>query len=423
MDNFKKFSLSFSAIIAMALTGCTTSDEPGPSNTIPEDQIVPFPKFALTENQLEINDNQMEFGIRFLADVAKLQKAEAKKENFAVSPMSAAMCMSMLANSVDMDTRSAITETLGCDNLEALNDYYSFMIEKLPFYNNDGILRILNSVWYNTNKSVTPQYESLMESVFHCTPTKADFGNRATIGIINKWASDATFGYIPRIVEDLDPGLSIILANALFYRSAWTYEFDKNKTELKPFHGYSGTVNVPMMHLPDGGIASANIEGTEVAMKTFKNGNAYLFILMPPAEEDIFDFAANLSVDKFREYMHSAKGGIAAIELPRFNMDKEFDMRSYLQMNNISLTHKLSEIGMGNGLNALQLKQRTSIDVNEEGAIVAATTNSMLIGSAGSGYAQDITVNRPFMYFILQGNTNAILIAGIVADLENADTL
>lgn len=420
MKCFSKYYLALPIFGVMALTGCTSSDEPGSSNTIPEDEIIPFPIFTLTEEQQAVADIENAFSIEFFADVAKDYMAKNKKENFAVSPISAAMCMSMLANSVDESTCGPILETLGVSDMSALNDYNSMLINNIQFYNNQGVLKLLNNMWYHNSAQVTADYTNLMESVFHLTPAARDFADPKTVDEINQWAFDASYGNIPEIIKKTEPAQALVLANALYFRSEWAKKFDKSLTKLSPFKGFTETVNVPMMHKDCEVMPYTNLVGAEVAVMYFKENNSYLFLILPPEDEDIYKFASNLTSDKFNLYKKSLTAHEVKLDMPRFSLDMDYDMSSYLVQKSISLQHTFSQIGLGDKPVGMTLSHHTSVEVNEDGAVVAAVTNSDLFTALPGA---TMTLNRPFLYFILERNTMSVIIAGIVADLDNADTL
>src|SRR2546426_4381430 len=82
---------------------------------------------------------------------------------------------------------------------------------------------------------------------------------------INGWVNEQTRGKIPAIVPDPVPDDAVAyLINAIYFKGAWTTQFDKTRTEPRPFTLARGAVtSVPMMthgrtitlgYLRDGGV-------------------------------------------------------------------------------------------------------------------------------------------------------------------------
>lgn len=98
-------SLTLVAISCLTFTSCS-SDEPGSdlNNENGEFEKVDFKKIEMTEADVEVARVEQAFGVKFFAGMAEEKKASNDKRNFAVSPLSATICMSMLANSTTADT-------------------------------------------------------------------------------------------------------------------------------------------------------------------------------------------------------------------------------------------------------------------------------------------------------------------------------
>lgn len=64
---------------------------------------------------------------------------------------------------------------------------------------------------------------------------------------------------------------------------------------------------------------------------------------------------------------------------------------------------------------AALIYQKTAVKVNEEGAEAAAATT--IVPEATLGQLRELTLDRPFLFFITEKSTQTILFAGRVAQL------
>lgn len=421
LQTFKKIGLLIPAITLLFSAGCS-SDEPNNENggqEIPEDELIPFTRFKLTEEEKVIADKVNDFGISFLADMAKLRVNGGERKNFAVSPLSAAMCLSMLATTANEEQRAPILELLDIEDLDALNAYNSMLIERLPFYNEHGVLTLFNNVWYHNIYSLDSQYAEAVRNIYRANTIPLDFKDKGrTIDAINQWASDRTHGRINQIVSDINEYNKIVLANALFYRCSWEEKFDKSLTKNEEFNGYTRKSMVPMMRHDEHKLMGySSYKDCQLVWNYFKEYNSYFVAILPPEGDDIFEFASNFTPDLYKGLRAYMKASMVDLRMPRFKDDVEISLSEYMDLKNITNYYDFSTIGLGEEKVPLSLTHHTSIEINEEGAVVAAVTNSDGYPSPYYPFVE-VTLNRPFVYFIMDNNTKSIYIAGIVADLE-----
>ena len=80
-------------------------------------------------------------------------------------------------------------------------------------------------------------------------------------------------------------------------------------------------------------------------------------------------------------------------------------------------TSDFSGISDDNSLYVDEIKQKTYIEVNEDGSMVAAVTGVSGITSPGfDGEKPEFIINRPFIYAIQERSSGAILFVGKIAE-------
>ena len=160
-----------------------------------------------------------------------------KNENLVVSPYSAGVALSMLAEGAEGQTKEEFNA--------ALNNCL-FKAENLG--GNDTIkVNSVNSLWVDDNFSIRNRYLFLLEKDFDALATVLNFSDPSTVQAINNWCSEHTNGKIKDIIDRLDPGSVMVLANALYFNAPWLNPFDENVTSKAVFNGSLRKSEVDMM--------------------------------------------------------------------------------------------------------------------------------------------------------------------------------
>ena len=105
------------------LAACQSDDNSSP-------QPKPRKDIALTRAEQEMMDLGTDFAFRFFNQVCK---TEVEKPNLFISPLSASLCLSMIANGASGNTLSEMTDVLGFSgySLEEMNDIFKDMQVKV----------------------------------------------------------------------------------------------------------------------------------------------------------------------------------------------------------------------------------------------------------------------------------------------------
>ena len=413
-------------LVAPFIFASCSSDEPGGNyGNNGEFEKVDFKKIEMTAADVEAAHAEQAFGIKFLAGMAEEKKATNYKKNFAVSPLSATICMSMLANSTTADTYSSIVNMLGYTDLDALNSFNAKLLDYLPVYNDVMKLALANNVWFsNKYPSTSAEYTTKMTDIFKATPSSVDFSKSSTVDALNNWADANTFGMIPTIVEDIDPKTNMMMANALYFKSCWEEKFDVSNTVDGTFNSANGPVTTPLMSMST--IAAYyEADGVKVLTLPFKNNRAYMQFVLPPEGTDILDYVANMTYSDFQKMndLKSQKAWIVKIALPRFKSTSNVALNSTFEKMGVStMGMDIAPTGIGNGapMDAI-ISHFTAIDVNEEGAEAAAVTLTAGYTSPNVTRKTEFIADRPFAYFIVEEATGSILMAGVVQDPTQKD--
>lgn len=222
---------------------------------------------------------------------------------------------------------------------------------------------------------------------------------------------------IPEILDELSGNTAAVLANALYFRSAWAQPFNTKETDKTTFKGMNGNKNVDMMYLRGMQHYCEGNDFQAVRMQ-FGFGIFEATVFLPAEGVDINDFIAKGEWAKELQYTDKT----IDYYLPRFKFDSpKMQLTELLKdMGLKSLDRDIFEMFEQRPGGDHKIYQRTSIEFNEEGAQGAAVTWNQMDGAYDPGYKPTIPVmrvDRPFIFTITAIPTGATLFIGRISDI------
>ncbi|MDE6717455.1 MAG: hypothetical protein K2J70_04600 [Muribaculaceae bacterium] len=374
---------------------------------------VPYKRLEFSGSQWAVNQGASDFALRFLK-----QLENQSDGNVMVSPLGLHIGLSMVANGADEEGRQEILDILGCSDLRSLNDYYNHIIPVLSEADNQITFKSANSLW--TQEGFTPGEEFLKK----LTDTfKADFfpevlGSEENRRNINIWCSENTNGMIPEFLKSpLDSVTTLALFNALYFNGKWTDVFDPENTYKETYYSVSRKDNIDMMHATGKMLCHETEKGIELSLP-YGNGTYSFNVLLPNEGISIQDYLSEttgLGV--------SYEEREVRLTIPKFSLTVENDnLVPILKELGISSVFNsscgLPEIGKGIFLN--QVKQTSTITVDESGAEAAGVSGFYICTASGEESKPlpilDVIINRPFIFSITAHN-QIVIFAGVVREL------
>lgn len=410
----KKITLLLCATLAGAvLPGC--SDE----NKGSVEGIIDVPTTAditLSRSEQDINEGINKFAFDFFNAAARAGR-HTEDGNLAVSPLSAAINLALLANSGDDALTANIDRALGYGDIATLNSTCNKLMRFLPNGSGDSEMAIANSVWYDDVYSVSADYKNILNDIFYAEVNSADFGDKATAELIDKWCAAKTRGIIPSITDKLPP-TELAFLNALYYNGKWQTPFEKEDTKYKDFHGTSHTSIVKMMHTTRDGVYYEMNRCAAISLP-FKGDYEMVFIL-PDEGTTADELSATLSAADFAA--KDSYPGKIRLDVPRFTVQSENDLDPVFDAMGISTTFSsMDKMGLGDIQGSFTTRQNTSISVDEDGAVVASVTMSSMPTDANINSRGELILDRPFLYLLRNTVTGSILLAGRINNLPDAE--
>jgi serpin B len=247
-----------------------------------------------------------------------------------------------------------------------------------------------------------------------------DFNDPNTVNIINDWVKQNTNSKIDKIIDQTSNDMIMYLINAIYYKGTWKYQFDKTRTADFPFYlpGTDGIQRKMMLQETDlEYYSSSNYTAVDLP---YGNNSYRMRIILPNNNSDVETILQNMNPDEFNMITGNMNKQHCVLKMPLFKLSFEMMLNDVLK--NIGMKKAFdpiqadfTNINKNGGLFISEVKQKTFIDVNEEGTEAAAVTSigvkatSIHGGNDGPVY---INVERPFLFMIYESNSNTILFMG-----------
>lgn len=419
-----KKTLLLGIVIALGLAACSNESQEATVIERPEQigEFVDVPLSAQQKAQVPtLND--------FALDLTRLMAVENK--NFVVSPLSVAFLLGMLDEGAEGETQVEIVRTLGLGNAsrEDVNKLMAALLGYTSSADEQVTVAYANNVTLNSTKNylLSESFGNAMKQYYDASLFSLDFTKPEALTTINNWSNKHSNGLIPSIIDKLDENAVMCLLNAIYFKGAWVHPFDNANTSGFPFKNGKGKwTDIKMMN--EERTANYSEESNFKALKLpIGNGTYSMTLILPVNEKSVEDILSglkgkNLLQISFEEHEVDMRIPIFKTEsntdlislLSRMGIEKVFDI------NSSQLTRMVTNAE--NPLYVALMKQKTQLGINEEGTEGSAVTLAELYdGSAGTGTeSQTYTfyANHPFVYFISDKDSGAILFMGVFAGEE-----
>jgi serpin B len=344
------------------------------------------------------------------------------KANHLVSPLSAMICLSMLANGARGETLSQMETALGMSIHDLNRALYAFTSNL--YVGEDCKVSLADSIWYREGGNFTVREEFLQTCAdwYEAQQYAAPF-DETTRKDINNWVKKYTDGMIDTMLDEPIPADTVMyVINALVFDAKWQKEYEKKDITPREFTSRSGSkTTVDMMHSEES--FYLDLEGGRGFAKAYK-GDAYSFVgLLPDEGTDVYDFAATLTGEAWLAAWSGALRRSVEVRIPEFTYDSSMALKPALEQMGMT---DLFSAGVSDlsGISEHPLYcdgvyQKTYIEVSRHGTRAAAITwGENKECSAAPEERLFVYLDRPFVYAIVDNQTGLPLFWGIVTELK-----
>lgn len=354
------------------------------------------------------------------------QVARSKPDaNVFISPFSVSCALQMAGNGAAGETRTEMERVLKTAGMPAefLNASYRDLARKLAG-RQDVELDLASGLWCQQGFHIKPVFAEANRKYFQAELAEVNFGSPESARVINSWAGQHTKGKIREVVQfPFPPPTRLILANAIYFKGAWAEPFKKGLTRPRDFHLATGLSKPSPMMTQDGKFSYQETPGYQAVKLPYKGG-LQMELYLPRTNSTPQELAAGfMGNSTWRDTVQAGFSRWAGVvTLPKFKIEYEVELNDPLKA--LGMRRAFSEganfSGMADGALFIgSVKQKSYVDVNEEGTEAAAVTvvavHALAVESPPSQHFA-MVLDRPFFFVISDVNTGSILFMGIVND-------
>jgi serine protease inhibitor len=362
------------------------------------------------------------FAFKLLKEIAREQPGT----NVFISPYSASTVLQMVCNGAAGQTKEEMQRVLKTSGLapETLNAANRDCYKAINTQGGSNvILTTANAVWYRKEVVVKPEFISCNEDFFGATVEPLDFADPRCADIMNGWAREKTYGKINAIADGLiDPATDLFLANAVYFKGKWQDPFDAKATRDRVFYLRGGPQRKHPMMEQGRRFAYRRGTGYQAVRLPYQGWSLAMYVFLPDVGSGPEHLIGIMSSETWRRV---TKPGFnerqGTLVLPRFKMEYGVELRRPLMALGMRTAFGLADFSgiAGRPLFISAVRQRTFIEVNEEGTEAAAVSGIPVPESAiqeDPPKPFEMIVDRPFLFLVEDQETGTILFMGIVFD-------
>lgn len=427
--------LAICAVCTVALTGCSNEpDDPQSSeNETPvvieeNGEMSYISSLGLTTQEKNVVERNNAFAWDFFGK----RVDENRDNNVAVSPLSASIALTMLANGAfeDSKARAEIVNALGYAGIDMadVNSCVMKLADGIDRLDEDVELALANSLWVDS-KSLTlnPEYVAILKKDF--AAESYPIIQEKFVDDVNHWCDVKTRGMIKQLLPNDYKPQDMSLINATYFKGAWSksYGFDEKRTAKGSFIGRDGVVSYHDFMIGVQKYRVYSNETMEAIEMPFGNGNYQFCMIRPLSDKTINDCIDVLKDGEWNNFISSAyKPEYLEVKLPKFDIEAGGGIKELLASMGMEYALKQCDyyFATPKGLVVGDILHKTRLRVNEEGAEAAGVTDINMEAGAPDPSEEDDTItvrpfylDHPFIYLIREKSSGAILFIGCINNL------
>ena len=372
------------------------------------------------ETDAEFIDAQMRFALSLFQNSV----TESENQNVLVSPLSVMLSLSMTANGASAQTKTEMEQVLGSGiKMEDLNAYLKGYAKKLT-ENGKVKFQIANSIWLKDSPDfiANPDFLQIVADYYGADVFKAPFDD-TTLSDINYWVKENTDGMIEKMLDELGENSIMYLINTLLFDAEWSNPYTEGAVHQKTFTNILGAEKkVPMMYSEE----RRYLEDEDAIgfVKSYKGGKYKFAALLPNEGVNIYDYIAGMTSERLTSVLaNSILCDVNAV-LPKFSYDYSIEMSKVLtEMGIVSAFGEnadFSALGSSSVEGPTHIEKvlhKSFITVDTFGTKAGAVTSTGMETESAPMDPKNVTLDRPFVYMIIDAETNLPIFIGAVTDI------
>lgn len=387
----------------------------------------------------------------FTVDLYRQLRESEQENNVFFSPYSVSIAIAMAYAGAEGKTETQIREalrwTLDEETLHPAFNRLSRLIEENPVSGEESTttatgsdepvplrIRVANAIWGQQGFPFEESYLEIIAKHYGSGLQTVNFtGNaKAARESINEWVRNETEGKISELVgpESVTEMTRLVLTNAIYFQASWKSPFNPEKTAAREFTGIDdSTAQMPMME-KTASLPHAEVDGHQIVKLPYVKSSASMVVILP-AEGEFVSLRKSLNPKRFTTFTDALSPSEGRLVLPKFEYATSLSLPSELSAMGMSHAFKPESADFSGMYDEKEVSQNLYLQdvihtafvaVDEQGTeAAAATAASAGIVSTGPSSPWEMIVDRPFLFFIQDEETDTIIFAGDFSTPKQAE--
>jgi serpin B len=289
-----------------------------------------------------------------------------------------------------------------------------------------------NALFIQQEHDLLKPFSKFLHDHYRAEPQGVDFIERPATArkVINDWAAEKTRNQIQEVVapEDITDQTRLVIANAVYFKGAWSSAFDASRTGREDFHvSMDETVQVDMMH-QTATFGYVHENGVRVLVMPYRGEEWSMVVVLPDDPDGLDELDEQVGEKELKRWVTDA--GDHKVELPvwlpRFRFRIGHDLKPALRAIGITkafdpaaadFSRLEGKQAVGDRLFVDSVRQQAMIEVNEEGTEAAAvTTSTITTTEKGPRDPPRFRADHPFLFLVRENESGLVLFLGRVVD-------
>ncbi|XP_034538582.1 angiotensinogen [Notolabrus celidotus] len=235
--------------------------------------------------------------------------------------------------------------------------------------------------------------------------------------LVNSFVEKTSDGKVKGIFSELNPSSDLLFLTSFNFHGNWRTAFQPERTSMQEFHvDETTTVMVPLMtHTGQYHYLNDKVRRCKV-VKLSLSKRSYMMLVLPHEGASLQDIESKLLTDAMSDWYQNLQEGLLELTLPKFSMSSVADMHDLLTNMNPEVEAKLlgslaefSQLSNTKPFNIDKAIHKVTFEMSEEGAEPQDVIQE-------AGIPLTLSINRPFFFSVVEGDSNAILLLGKITN-------
>ncbi|XP_053292267.1 angiotensinogen [Pleuronectes platessa] len=235
--------------------------------------------------------------------------------------------------------------------------------------------------------------------------------------LVNEFVEKTSDGKVKSVFKELNSSSDLLFVTSFNFQGSWRTAFQPERTTLQEFQvDETTTVMAPLM-THTGQFRYLNDEMRRcTVVKLCLSKRSYMLLVLPHEGTKLHDIESQLLKNVMSDWHESLQEGLLELSLPKFSLSSDNDLHDLLANMDPEVEAQLlgsqaefSKLSDTKPFTVDKVVNKVLFEMSEEGAEPQDKIEE-------AGIPLKLTINRPFFFSVIEGDSNAILMLGKITN-------